>query len=298
MSINGKSNSLDRNASSANRTRRNFQRLTKSSALGSIVVTPPLNNSGGVISLNINAAGGIYNNSGLSIKLADTSLVTNSSGLAVNLAANGGLETSSGVLVRGFRTSVTTTLVADGDTYYDTALNAPFVQVDTITQAIGGKLFANTANSATLSNVTALTPFNVTYTLPANYFTVGKTVRVYFIGEFTTTGTKTMLVNLYFNGHFVGGPNSTPVASTNARIAIECDVTCWTTGTSATFGRCGLFFQENQVNSSANVLGPVGGSTITADTTVAITVQVQAQFGAGSTSESIFLHQLIVEAIN
>lgn len=295
-------NAIDRNASSANRVRRNFQRLADGAAVGTIKVTAPISNAGGSISLTLNSAGGLYNNSGLSVKLADTSLVESSSGLAVNPATAGGLQVSSGLLVRGFRTSATSPLATDGDDYYDTAKEIPYIQSAGVVQSVSGKLYATLADSSPVANTTIETILNNAFTFPANFFTAGKTVRIYASCLFGATGISPSSPNLAVKvkiGTTTFSTESYPVVTTSgARVSFEIITVCRTTGVTGSFGRSGFALGEGAVGGTGIVLSAVGGSPVTMDTTTTQTVTITAQWSVADPTDTIVLHQLTIEALN
>src|SRR5580700_8140234 len=156
-------NKLDRNASSPNRIRRNWQRFVKDGGLSG-ALTPgdtSLKLIGANLAVNVEPNGGLQ---------------TLSSGLGVKLAPNGGLEnTTNGILEYGFRSATSTPLINDGDTYYDTTYTAPFFQEVGIAMAIGGKVYQAGGNSNTVSNTSSgtFTLPNGNFTFPPNFFTLG-----------------------------------------------------------------------------------------------------------------------------
>jgi hypothetical protein len=82
-----KPNPIDRNANSANRMRRNFQRMSQGALNSTIAVIAPITNSGG-IGLNVNSTSGPAVASGaLKILLDGTTLGQSASGLKVNVIA-------------------------------------------------------------------------------------------------------------------------------------------------------------------------------------------------------------------
>lgn len=319
---------LDRNAGDQLRFRRNAQRTNDGSMLHAIPVTAPLSIDSGSLAVTLATAGGIQNASGLAIKLADTSLALSVPGLAVKLANNSGLTISSGVTivldavttttsglalgangirVRGFATNASAPSLSNGDVYYDTAKGWAVLQETGVPSVLSGRVYVTTANSATVSNTITETDVESGFTFPANFFTVGRVVRITLVGEFSTKvapagsfSPRLILKDGSGTRVQVSNPSFAPAGSdTNARWSTQFTLIGSTTGATGTLGRIGFLAIEDQSNTLAAglILPGAGGTTMTIDTTKTQTVVVSIQFATANAANSAFLHRLIVEVL-
>lgn len=87
-------NSIDRNASSANRQRRNWQRLSQGAATGTIKTSAPIT-GGSTVGLSFLTTSGLgLTGSALAILFADASIVGSANGIKVQLASSSALSTT------------------------------------------------------------------------------------------------------------------------------------------------------------------------------------------------------------
>jgi hypothetical protein len=161
----------------------------------------------------------------------------------------------------------------------------------------------------TTTSPTSLTPPASRFTLPANFFSIGKILRVWATGRIsTTTGPPTITLDVRFGSTVVfNGAAVTTVASlTNKSWEMTALLTCRSigNGTVATLLGTGKL-------TSAIVVGSSGGNANTAmlpdntpavgtgfDSTVAQQVDLFATWSASSASNSIQLHQFALESLN
>jgi hypothetical protein len=145
------------------------------------------------------------------------------------------------------------------------------------------------------------------FTLPANFFSIGKVLRVTANGRIsTTTGPPTITLDVRFGSTVVwNGAAVTTVASlTNKSWELMALLTCRAIGTSANLIGVGKF-------TSSIVVGSTGGNANTAvlpdsapavgsnfDSTLAQIVDLFATWSASSASNSIQLHGYTLEALN
>jgi len=175
----------------------------------------------------------------------------------------------------------------------------------------------STALTSSTSATTILPPA-ARLTLPANYFYIGKKLRIKFHGRLsnlvTTPGTLTIDVRMgptsnivVFNG---GAMQMSTTAHTNVPVVGEISLTCRAIGASTSAN----FMGQGIVTSQALSLTAVADSTTTPatllmpntapavgtgfDSTVAVVVDLFGTFSVNSASNSITIHQYSVEALN
>lgn len=229
--------------------------------------------------------------------------VTQVVGRLVKLRTNGGLlaDGTGALFHRGLELAAATSLVNDGDQYYDTTLSLPVWQQNGLAVNQSGKLYVNTADSNTISNATSGTFTGTTFTLPANYFSVGKVLEFFINADISCTAGVSALLNVNVGATAVASlVNFTPAVNLSGnRIYGGITLTCRTTGTTGSFGRSGMGITEtaNPSNVSSAIVLP-GGTGVTINTTVSNAITLSVGFGSASVSNSMFIHQLIVKAIN
>lgn len=160
----------------------------------------------------------------------------------------------------------------------------------------------------TSTTPTSILPAAAKFTLPANFFSVpGKVLRITAQGRIsTTTGPPTITFDVRFGSTVVwNGAAFTTVASlTNKSWELMTILTCRTIGSAANLlgiGKC----------TSSIVVGSTGGNANTAvlpdsapavgnnfDSTAAQVVDLFATWSASSASNSVQLHNYVLEALN
>lgn len=147
---------------------------------------------------------------------------------------------------------------------------------------------------------TAETAFNTQFTFPANYFTVGKTIRITVGVDYVATATiPTMLAKIRFQKSgptnvnlYTGGANAgTATAAYSLSRGLSLTVTCAATGSSGQFQTTPIYTAPPFNNTT------IAGS-VSADTTAAQTLQVTLTFGASSSSNFTRLNSFVIEALN
>ena len=177
--------------------------------------------------------------------------------------------------------------------------NAYSVQVieNAITVGMTGQVFVNSTDSATLSNITGATAFGVSTSLPANFLSVGKTVKVLAAGQITTTSTQQVTVDLRVQNLGVQMPNFPVGAGTSTlNWQIELITVCRATGSTGT--TCHQTFQGviQPSGSSTGAVFSVGNQTVAIDTTSSSAIV--CDFAATVAANSSFLRHLQVEVSN
>lgn len=177
-----------------------------------------------------------------------------------------------------------------------------------ITQQIDGTALASSTSATSI-----LAP-SAKFTLPANFFAIGKTLRLRASGRVstvvTTPGTLTLDVRLgsvvAFNG---GAMNLNTTAQTNASWMLEAELVCRSIGasTSATLYGVGRFMSRAIIGSAAVA---AGGTTNTIvpdtspgagtgfDSTVASVLDLFGTWSVSNAANSIRCDSFILEAMN
>lgn len=153
-----------------------------------------------------------------------------------------------------------------------------------------------TADATIANTVTETTLFGTvvgTLTLPANFLIAGRTIRITMRGHVSTTGTPNLTIRSKFG--------STELVTTTAFNAgtlsnigwtWTCDITCRSTGASGTVVASATFAWNNGSQRNA-----VKTTTTTIDTTATQAVNVTAEWGTASASNTITAQLAQVEVL-
>lgn len=176
-----------------------------------------------------------------------------------------------------------------------------------ISNLLGGRrcsstsaLFIQTAtqtvtNSAVETGIVSNTGSG-SYVLPANFFTVGKSLILRGKGTHSSPGGAQITIRVKFGSTVImttGTVNSG--VDTDAQFEIEAFITCRTVGASGTVMGQG-FYNEN--GSTPTVFEMTNTTTTTIDTTASQTVSITAQWDSASTSRSISMTNFYIEVLN
>lgn len=162
---------------------------------------------------------------------------------------------------------------------------------------VSGATFIATA-AATVANTTTETTLigggNGSATLPANFWRVGKSLRVRAWGVVSDTGTPTLTINLKIGSTTLCTTGAITLGSgiSNVHFTLDAILTCRTTGATGTIMSQGVFMQNAVVSGLTNTAAD------TIDTTAAAAVDVTATWGAASASNTISSHNVTVELLN
>lgn len=164
---------------------------------------------------------------------------------------------------------------------------------------LSGVLFTQTA-TATVANTTTETTVTSTgsgsLTLPANFFEVGKSIVIHAEGFHSAVANPNITVKIKIGGTtYLTTGTVVSGNSTNAYCEIKGTITCRTTGASGTVQAQGFFVETG---GGDNHFGMPNTTTQTIDTTVTQTVDVTVQWGTASSSNTISITNLIIEAKN
>lgn len=159
----------------------------------------------------------------------------------------------------------------------------------------------------TSTTATSILPGAAKFTLPANFYSIGKVLRVTAQGRIsTTTGPPTITLDIRHGATVVwNGAAATTVASvTNKSWELMVLLTCRAIGASANLmgiGKCTSSVVVGSSGGNANTWllpdsAPAVGNNF--DSTAAQVVDLFATWSASSVSNSIQLHSFILEALN
>lgn len=189
----------------------------------------------------------------------------------------------------------------EGDMWNDSTAKSPLLFFDGIKQAINTSIFTATG---TVTNGDAGTLFpagNGTLTLPANFFTVGKTIRITLIGTLTTDASpvnQTITSKLGSTTICATGANVPTASLTNRGCIIVVYITCQTTGTTGTVYGQG-YYEYNTVASGADVrVDMETTAAVTINTTTTQVIDVTIANSLGGTATAITITNAVVEVLN
>lgn len=162
---------------------------------------------------------------------------------------------------------------------------------------------ANTTTETTLSNTAgAVGSLATPLLLPANFFTVGKTLRVRASGYYSTGASGPNLqIRVKLGTTVVSATVSLFMAAslTNKGWSLEVDITCRTTGASGTISVQGRNYRSVSTGGTAPFVPEmVNTAPVTLDTTSSQAADVLATWTLANASDSITCTNLTVEASN
>jgi hypothetical protein len=160
----------------------------------------------------------------------------------------------------------------------------------------------------TSTTATSIIPAAAKFTLPSNYFYIGKKLMIRASGRISATVSgPNLTLTVNFGATTIFAPAAFPLvarATTNVTWDLEISLICRAIGTSANMMGTGKLTSEACLGSAANVSvvtsmplsSPVVGSNF--DSTVTQAVDLVATWGTNSASNSIQLHMYSLEALN
>lgn len=177
-----------------------------------------------------------------------------------------------------------------------------------ITAQVDGSALSNTTTA------TSILPAQAKFTLPANFFAIGKALRVKASGRISTVVTTpgTLTLDIRFGSTVVmngGAMSLNIVAKTNVNWLLELMATCRAVGSSANLMWQGSWLSEAAINTAVPTTGPgPGGFTLpfnaapavgsNFDSTAAQQIDLFGTWSIANASNSITLHQFWLEAMN
>lgn len=171
-------------------------------------------------------------------------------------------------------------------------LGAQITQIPQTTAS--SRVFTQTA-SVTVANTAAETSLVGSgvgsVTLPANFFTIGKVLRVNGWGYHSAAANPSIEIKIKLGSTII--LDTTSVASnnsTNQEIRFESNIVCRTTGASGTVIGQGRYEELTHLD-----VPMVNTGTATIDTTASQVIDVTAQWSTASSSDSITVTNLTIE---
>jgi hypothetical protein len=165
----------------------------------------------------------------------------------------------------------------------------------------------HTANGTALANTVTLTDVSPApnIVLPANFAESGTEVEIRAMGEFSTTGTPTLLIGVYYGG-VAGLALAATAAITTASAAasfpwqLDYRGVFRTIGSSGTInGQGRLYLGTSLVVGSVNFLPATAAArTVTVDTTSAKAITIGAQWGTASASNTLTCNDISVKIVS
>lgn len=160
----------------------------------------------------------------------------------------------------------------------------------------------HTADGTALANSTTITDISPTpnITIPANLLEVGSLLRWRAFGRFSTTGTPTLLLGIYYGavaGTAIAATAATTTSSgvTNTTWVFEGEARVRSVGSSGTILGAGLAYG---ITTNGFVPAPATApAAATVDTTSAKAVTIGATWSAASASNTITCHHFSLELV-
>ena len=191
----------------------------------------------------------------------------------------------------------------DGDLWNDSTQEALQTFVSGIEQTLVGVIFTQTADQTIANTTTETTLFGTgvgTLTLPANFWTVGKTIRVEIHGDFADFGNPTVEIQAYYGATSL--IDSTPIALSGLGGTEEWEtevvITCRSIGVSGTVETVIDWEYETTTGSSPIERLDVAGVLRTINTTVSGVLDVTFQWGTAAAANTLHSHVGFVEILN
>ena len=165
-------------------------------------------------------------------------------------------------------------------------------------QAPNGGLFVQTS-SVTIANTTTETALTSTgkgsLVLPADFFVIGRGIRVRVMGVHSSSGNPTVTIKFKFGSTVIATITGTGGNGSNDNFNFYGELTCRTVGGSGTVFP--QFFWE-ELHSNGLVAGSKSTTTVTINTSASQTMSVTFQWGTASASNTITATNIVIEAIN
>lgn len=164
-----------------------------------------------------------------------------------------------------------------------------------------------TVDGTALANSTTLTDISPApqITLPANLMQAGTEFEIKAFGNFSTTGTPTLLLGVYY-----GGVAGTALAASSA-VTTGSGAASWpwfihynfvvrALGSSGSINGQGLYFLGTSLtaHSTRPIPETLAARTVTIDTTAAKAITIGAQWGTASASNTITCNDISVVQVN
>lgn len=197
----------------------------------------------------------------------------------------------------------------DGDMWYDSTQKTFIEYLNGINQYNLNGLFSaystSTASNTTSETSVVATSSKVgTVTLPANFFVTGKTIHIKASGYYSTTSAPTLNMKINF---IDSTPTTTQILATGAQTAttnasnlfwsIDATITAYSTGSTGTVMGQAVFINNSSATAAA-MWQMVNTTPITIDTTKTQQIDITTTWGTQSTSNTLTVTNVTVEAMN
>jgi len=191
----------------------------------------------------------------------------------------------------------------EGDIWNDSTQEALQTFVSGIEQTLVGAIFTQTADQTIANTVTETTLFGTgvgTLTLPANFWAVGKTIRIEIHGDFADTGNPTAEVQAYYGATSLIDSGAIALAGLGGteEWKTEVIITCRSVGATGTLETVIDWEYETTTGSSAIERLDVAGTTTVVDTTASGALDVTFQWGTAVAANTITSTVGFVEVLN
>lgn len=153
---------------------------------------------------------------------------------------------------------------------------------------------ASATVASTVVETTIIGTVSGSLTLPAGYLTAGRCVRLQAWGVVSDTGTPNLTIKAKFGSTVLASTGAVALASgiTNLGWKLEALITCRTTGVT------GTVFVQGEFTYGTVRLPMATVATVTVDTTGALVINLSAEWGTSSASNTITCTNMIVERLN
>jgi hypothetical protein len=156
------------------------------------------------------------------------------------------------------------------------------------------------ANSTTLTDISSVPPI----VIPANMLEIGSEIEITAFGQFSTTGTPTLLLGAYY-GLVAGVALAATAATTTGSAAAAWPWMLTYRGVVRAVGTSGSINGQGRVNfgtsltasSTVHMPATAAARTVTIDTTAAKAISIGAQWGTANASNTITCNDISVKLI-
>jgi hypothetical protein len=202
------------------------------------------------------------------------------------------------LLVLDYKNTSGDPTAVDGAMYYNSSTSTfRCAQAGTWVSCVGGLLSSNTSVSTAVTS-TSETNFDRNYSLPANYCVAGRTIRITAQGTYTSDAANNLTLKVKMGSTVLGSTGAQAVgnAVTNREWRAEFQVICNAApGASVATENQGLATLFTTDATTSKLLEMSNTSTVNIATNAAQTIQMSAQWSAGT--NSITMRQFLVEGM-
>ncbi len=138
-------------------------------------------------------------------------------------------------------------------------------------------------------------------TLPAAFFTVGRTLRIHSSGHHSATGTATITLRVKLGSvEVLASAPFYPMSVSTKPWSIDTEITCRSTGASGTVMAQGVFryYTESEPDNGESCFPMGGTTTVTIDTTGTLAVNMTADWGTAAVGNTITGTNVSLEIMN